>query len=204
MNWDNLQNQWQNSNSAPHSVEIQRLLQKARERNRNVHQKVKRRDLIETFVALLIAPVFGISAGLALINGLWIKAFAAAFLTAWCLFVPWRLRKTRNLFPDPETSADMLGYLKAERRATQGQYELLRGVSWWYLGPAGFGALLFYASIRGFSLDTAIYTLVVLGLFGFIHLANQRAATRKFAAAIEQIDCQIEELSVSFIQGETT
>lgn len=204
MNWDTIQNQWQTGAGTPGSEDARQVVQNARRRNRDLHRKVKRRDLIETTVALLMVPVFGVFAWLAFGKGEWLTAFASAFLIGWCLYVPWRLHKTRKLIPDPETSNDMLGYLKTERRATQGQYDLLRGVLRWYLGPAGFGVLLFYFSARGFSLDTGIYTLVVVGVYGLIYVANQRAAIRRFAPAIEQIDRQIEELSRDAVQGETT
>jgi hypothetical protein len=98
------------------------MVQIAQERSRNLHRLVKRRDFIEMTVALLIAPLFGFVVWSAFGKGLWVTAFASAFLASWCLFVPWHLRKTRKLFPDPKTSDDMLGYLKAERRAASRKF----------------------------------------------------------------------------------
>jgi hypothetical protein len=122
MNWGNIQDDWKISNGIPDSAEIQSMVQIAQERSRNLHRLVKRRDFIETTVALLIAPLFGFVVWSAFGKGLWITAFASAFLASWCLFVPWHLRKTRKLFPDPKTSDDMLGYLKAERRAASRKF----------------------------------------------------------------------------------
>ena len=70
MNWGNIQNEWQTSNGIPGEAEIQRMAQSAQERSRNVHRAVKRRDLIETTAALLIAPMFGFWAWSALGKGL--------------------------------------------------------------------------------------------------------------------------------------
>lgn len=51
---------------------------------------------------------------------------------------------------------------------------------------------------HGWSLATLYYTLFVLGLYFAIYHLNQRAATRKIAPQIKQIDAQILELK----QGE--
>ena len=195
MNWDSVQTTWQNANDTVDPGKTEHLVASARQRDRELHRSVRRRDLVETTVALLIAPFFAFFTWIALGRSLWLAAAASALLTAWSLYVPWRLRRARKLQPDPTLSTDMLTYLYAEKEATQAQYALLHGVLRWYLGPAGAGVMLLFFGIRGWSSASLYYALAVLALYFVIYLANRRVASRNISPKIEEIDRQIQELN---------
>lgn len=190
-----VQTRWQKAGNPLDASTIGRLVASAEQRDRELHQSVRRRDLIETTVALLIAPFFAFFTWITLGKSLWLAAAASALLSAWSLFVPWRLRQVRKLQPDPTSSTDMLTYLRAEKEATQAQYKLMHGILRWYLGPAGIGVILLFFGIRGWSAASFYYSLAVLALYLIIYLGNRRAASRNIAPKIEQIKCQINEIS---------
>jgi len=195
MKWEALQTSWQSTNGTVEEAQLKQWVQAAKDRDHYLHRAVRRRDILETGIALLLVPVFGFFAWFLLGKGMWVAAFAAALLVAGCLYIPWRLRQARKLQPDPEMSTDMLVYLRAERDATEAQYHLLKGILRWYLGPIGAAVILLYFGVQGWSLSTLYYTLLVLGLYGVIYLLNQKAAARKVAPRIEQIDEQIRALN---------
>lgn len=194
MKWESLQTSWQSANGTVDEAKWKQWVQDARDRDHHLHRTVRRRDILETSVALLLVPVFGFFGWFSLGKGMWVAALASALLVVCCLYIPWRLRRTRKLQPDPEMSTDMLVYLRAERDATQAQYNLSKGILSWYLGPIGVAVILLYYGVQGWSLNTLFYALLVVGLFGVIYLLNQKAAARKIAPRIEQIDGQIREL----------
>jgi len=195
MKWEALQTSWQSANGTVEEAQLKQWVQAAKDRDRNLHRIVRRRDILETSIALLLVPVFGFFAWFFLGKGMWVAAFGSALLVAGCLYIPWRLHQARKLQPDPEMSTDMLVYLRAERDATEAQYLLLKGILRWYLGPIGVAVILLYFGVQGWSLSTLYYTLLVLGLYGVIYLLNQKAAARKIAPRIEQIDEQIRALN---------
>lgn len=200
MKWESIQTDWQSAGTTVAQTALKQMVQSVKARDRGLHQTVRRRDLIETVVALPMVPIFGFAAWSAVGKGLWLSAFAALLLVACCLYIPWRLRQARKLQPDPQTSTDMLAYLQAERAAARAQYDLLKGILGWYLGPIGVGVILFYFGANGWSMATLYYTLFVLGIYLIIYLLNQMAATGKIAPQIKQIDTQIRELKQGEIQ----
>jgi len=195
MNWDSIQTGWQNAanNSDPDTT--RRMVVSAKQRDRELHQSVRRRDLLETTVALLIAPFFAYFTWITLGKSMWLAAAASVLLVAWSLFVPWHLRRARKLQPDPVLSTDMLTYLRAEKKATQAQYEMLHGILRWYLGPAGVGVILLFLGVRGWSAASLYYSLTVLAVYFAIYVANRRVARRNIAPKIDQIDRQINAVS---------
>lgn len=195
MKWESLQASWQSASGTVEEAKWKQLMQDAKDRERKLHRTVRRRDILETSIALLLTPVFGFFAWSLLVKGMWVAALASAALVVCCLYIPWRLRQARKLQPDPEMSTDMLAYLRAERDATEAQVHLSKGILSWYLGPIGVAVILLYFGIQGWSLTTLYYTLFVFGLFGVIYLLNQKAAARKIEPRIEQIDEQIRELN---------
>jgi len=195
MKWESIQDQWQSANGSSKEAKIQQYVQDAKNRERSLHRAVRRRDILETGIALLLVPFFGYFAWSSLGKEMWLAAFAATVLVGCCLYIPWRLHQARKLQPDPERSSDMLVYLHAELDATKAQYRLLKDILGWYLGPLGGAVILLYFGVQGWSLNTLFYTLIVLGLYGVIYLLNQKAAAHKIAPRIEQIENQIRELS---------
>lgn len=194
MNWDVIQQGWQSTGPAPERSEVERMARDARQRARKLHRRVRWRDGLETVVAVVLAPVFAWLFHFMLGHGMWLAAAGSALIAVWCLYVPWRLHRARRLLPDPKASADMLSYLRQERVATRAQYELLRSILRWYLGPAAVGVFMVYYGIRGWSMETLYYFAAVFVLYGLIYIGNRSAASKQLAPALERIERAIEEL----------
>jgi hypothetical protein len=191
MKWEDLSSAWTKSTSQqPMNLRIADL----EYRERTTHRRVRRRDLLETIVAVLLAPIFAATTYFLAREGVWLSSAASLLLTGSCLYIPWRLRKARRMLPTLRPDTPTLDYLRQERDALQAQYQLLNGILGWYLGPLGVGAVLLYAGIRGLSVDTAIYTTAVLALYGVIYLGNRAAARKQIKPLIDEIDQQIAQL----------
>lgn len=192
MNWNRLRHDWQYKEPAA-AVELP-LFDRLQKRERRLHRRVRLRDAIETIVALLIAPFFGVASWFFFSHGLWLTTAGALLLTLWCLFVPWKLRQARKLKPRLHPEVDLLSYLHQERQALQAQYHLLDGIIGWYLGPAAVGVLAFYLGVKGLSWDSAVYTAAVLFVYGLIYIGNRAAAHKQLRPQIESIDREILDL----------
>lgn len=191
MNWNELPNTWkQSEEKQPMELSIDAL----QHRERTTHRRVRRRDLLETVVAIPLAVFFAAAGVILLKKGVWLSGAAALWLTASCIYIPWRLREARKLLPVLRPETPTLEYLRCERDALHAQYELLNGILRWYLGPLGVGVLAFYAGIKGWSSDTAWYTAAVTGLYGLIYLGNRAAAQKRIKPLIAEVEQHISQL----------
>ena len=163
-------------------------------RERTTHRRVRRRDLLETIVAVPLAVFFLVAGYFLLRHGMWLSGAAALWLTASCIYIPWQLRKARRMLPALKPDSPTLEYLRRERDALHAQFDLLNGILRWYLGPLGVGVLLFYAGIKGLSSDTAWYSAAVIGLYGLIYLGNRATARKRIQPLIDEVEQHISQL----------
>lgn len=192
MSWAALRDSWQTR--ADPDAEAAAAMPPARVSM--LRRKIFRRDLLESLVALLIAPLFLAFAVMAWLHGKWWVFGFSAFLVAAVVYVPWRLWRERRKLPKSDPSRPVREYLLAEREAMRVQAELLEGIWWWYLGPLAIGVVGLYVSMRGFVWQSAAYAAVVLVFYFAIGKANQVAARSQYRVAMEEIDEQVSQLAI--------
>lgn len=191
MDWNRIRNQWQESEAAatpPALADVQ-------ERDRKLRRAVRRRDLLETLVALPMIPLFGWVAAKMLAQGASLAGAFALLLTLWCAYVPVHLWRARRRMPPPDPALAPVEYLARERDAMHAQARMLGSVWLWYLAPCMLGVTGLVFSLRGVDAKSLTYAAVVVALGVLIGWANHVAARRHFGTLADDIQKQIEWLT---------
>lgn len=188
MDWEDIRHAWQ-SRPAPGRGEFSLPDEAGR-----LRRTIRRRDLMETVVALFLALFFGANVWFLWIGGFETAAAFSLWLSIACITIPIRLRNGRKRFPARESDLPLRAFLQQERAALAHQRHLLGTVLWWYLGPIMIGVLGFFIGIRGLHWHSLAYAAFVL-LIGFgIERANRLAVRTRIEPAIRAIDEQIRQL----------
>ena len=190
MDWEDLRDQWQAR--TPGAIDTAALRPPGRVR---LWQRVRRRDAVETLVALPMIPFFAATSYKLWTGGLWIPSLFALILLAVVTWIPIRLWHARRSIPEPDPGGTVLAFLTAERAALVVQAELLSTVARWYWGPIAFGVIGLSISIRGLSWASLAYAGFVVALCTVIEMANRAAVRSRFVPAIESVERQIEEIN---------
>jgi hypothetical protein len=189
MDWQRIRADWQ-SRSEPHA---ERALSAPSGLTR-LWSRVRRRDRIETAVAIVMAPLFAAMAVWLFSEGLLVAAGFSAWLTLCCIYVPLRLRAARRLIPEPHPEQPVLEFLHAEREALRMQREMLASVWRWYWGPIAVGVVGFFVGIRGLDWVSAGYVALVVMVSLAIEVANRMAVRHQIEPALRVLDEQIDEI----------
>lgn len=191
MDWNNLRQRWQSAAAADAFDDVEAV----RERDRKLRGTVKRRDYIETAVALFVMPFFLWTAWNLATGDKLLGAAFALFIALWAGFVPLRLWHTRRRMPTPHPDRPLREYLDEEREAMLAQARMLESVWVWYLGPCMIGVLGLVFSIRTPTIGTWVYVGIVVAFCVLIGWANHVAARKHFRAMAEDIGRQIQALN---------
>ena len=192
MDWKQIRQQWQTaSDAAGPDVAMVELQQ----RDRTLRAQLRRRDWLETGVALLVAPVFAVAAWFAGSRDAWWVMFFCVFLTLWCVFVPWRLWRARRNLPTPSHDLTLIDYLRQEHAAMIGQARMLERIWVWYLAPCAFGVIGLNVSAMGWTPGVLVYVAIVLAFCLAVARLNHLAARTRFRAHAESIEQQIVKLT---------
>lgn len=189
MDWNDLRDQWQARDPAPAVPERLRPTPRTK-----LWQRVRRRDLLETAVAIPLVPLFGVAAVVLAIAGLPVAAASAGFLAIVVAWIPFRLWRARRSIPVPDPGGTALAFLRSERLALAQQAGLLSSVARWYWGPIGIGVIGMVVGIRGFTPDALAYAGFVAVLCAAIEVGNRFAVRNAIRPAIAAVDQQILEL----------
>lgn len=190
MPWAGLRTTWQELEDP--SAEAEAATPPARVTR--LRRNIVRRDLLETLVAVPLAPFFGWFSWLAATKQQWLAMAFSVFLTGAMVYIPWRLWSERRKMPKPDPQRPVREYLRAEHAGMRAQAELLEAVWWWYLGPLGVGVVGLYVSIRGLVWQSAAYSAVVLVVYWAIGKGNSIAAKKQYRVAMQEIDEQLAQL----------
>lgn len=153
-----------------------RELDAVKERVRRLDAVVRRRDRIETLVALSLLPIFGYFAFGAPRP---LARAGAAIVALACLLTPLCLRWARRRAPDP--GVPLQRFLELELEFVVRQRRLLLSVPLWYLGPLGVGVVLFFAGGSAPVWLTAVYGVGVLAFFVYLYRLNRAAVLAEIA-----------------------
>ena len=174
MSLDDLQNAWERRGNREDTANGERELHRVKERARELDAVVRRRDRLETAVALALLPIFSYFALAA--DGFLVR-LGAVILAVACLAIPLRLWAARR--PPPDPGLPVASYLRLELDLVLQQRRLLLTVPLWYLGPLGLGVVLFFAGTGAAPWLTVLYATVVVVFFGWLYRLNRAAVTEQ-------------------------
>lgn len=197
MKLDDLKNSWKaEMEQSSNEQDLPQVIDSITKATTKLDKSIKRRDLLEISVALLLIPVWTwklfYSASVIQSIGLWIAILA-------CLFIPYKLIKAKQV--DSAKDDSVLAFLTVEKSKLKSQMKLLETVAVWYIAPLFTAIILITA---GASVDDlgipiinqalVIYycfcTLLVVGIYWL----NKRAAKKQFAPLLDNVERRIQEL----------
>lgn len=194
MNWNALRQRWQHVDAAPAATGPQ-LLDEVRAREQRLRAAVKRRDRLESGIALVLAPIFAYATYRAGMAGKGGSTFFSAWLTAWTLYVPWHFWRVRRRMPSPRNDLPLVDYLRRQREAMLAQARMLEQVWVWYLAPCAIGVIGLNFAATGLTVGNFVYAAIVAAFFAYLGRLNQRAARTQFRDLVAGIDLQLAHLS---------
>ena len=174
MDWDNIRQQWQTQ--PPASPSAAPSAEHLRQESDRLQRRVRRRDLLETIAAVVVAVFFLWAAGSGFSRGNWVGASFALLLVAWAVFVPFQLRRARRKLPDPRRDLPPRTFLERQREAALAQARMLDRAWLWYVAPCMVGLLGLTFSAPGVETGDLLYGAFVVALGIFIAWINRRAA----------------------------
>ena len=191
MDWNDLRRRWHDVPAAPVPDTLQRELE---QRDQALRRTLRRRDLVETGVALLMAPVFVAIAVKLFLDEAWAAFAFCGLIVAWIAFVPWRLWQARRALPTPRPELPTVDYLGAERDAMLAQARMLEQAWLWYFAPCAVGIAGLAFSVAGFTPKSIAYVAIVAVFCVVMSVANRRAARVAFRDHAAAIARQLERM----------
>jgi hypothetical protein len=188
MDFDRLSEVWRRSGGRPQPL-TEKELAVIKEKAIAFDRTIRRRDLIETTVAILLIPCFGWMAVGA--PSVMMRA-GAAIVTAWCAFIIFWMRRSRR--PKPSFDQPVAQVLALELDRVRAQIRLLRSIFWWYLAPPTIGLALLTLGGKGPLVHKLTYLAVVTVLYAGLWWANLRAAAQMEPQA-KELEAQLGSLT---------
>jgi hypothetical protein len=197
MKFDDLKTGWKTEvEKTGKQQDLTRLVESLEKETKKLDKSIKRRDIMEISIALLLIPVWAwklfYSASLLQTIGLWIAIVA-------CIYIPYKLLKARQVESAKDDS--LLAFLSVEKSKLEKQKELLETIAIWYLSPLMVAIVLITAGskvddagVPQISEQLMVYYLFCGVLYVGIYFLNKRAAKKKFAPLLDRVNQQIQEL----------
>ena len=198
MKLDDLKQDWQetiNTNAAPDNLtEVITMLE---QQTTKLDKEIKRRDILEISIALLLIPVwiYGLvnSAGTLQSAGLIIAILS-------CIYIPYRLIKAKKV-TSPK-NANIKSFLENEKQKLSQQKQLIESVATWYIAPLTLSIILITLGATVDASGVPHLTTQLMTYYGFltllvvgIYLLNKRAAKKKIAPLLANIEQRLLELN---------
>lgn len=197
MKFDDLKTGWKTEvEKTGKQQDLTRLVESLEKETKKLDKSIKRRDIMEISIALLLIPVWAwklfYSASLLQTIGLWIAIVA-------CIYIPYKLLKARQVESAKDDS--LLAFLSVEKSKLEKQKELLETIAIWYLSPLMVAIVLITAGskvddagVPQISEQLMVYYLFCGVLYVGIYFLNKSAAKKKFAPLLDRVNQQIQEL----------
>lgn len=198
MKLDDLKQNWQQQvvQKNQQTDELKESLSMLEQKIESMEKVIKRRDGLETIIALGLIPVWiiGLFLSASLIQTI---GFIVAIIS--CLYIPYKLRKAKSSEGPKNTS--IRAFLENERVKVIQQKRMLESVVWWYLGPLGLaialitlGANVDEAGLPILTTMKTLYLTFVFVLYAGIYFMNKNAANKTYAPMLENIDNKLDAL----------
>ena len=191
MDWDKLRTEWRGAVPAAALLEVDAL----RALDRSLWKKVRRRDLVETIAAVVVAVFFAVVAIGTLARGEWLQAASALLISSWGAWLPFRLRRSRKAAAGDGHDVSTLDYLRRQRDAALLQARMLERVWLWYLTPPAIGLAGLTLARDGLTAGSLRYLGVTLVLYVGLAWLNRWTARTQFRAHADALQRQIDALS---------
>ena len=190
MDWDDIRNRWREDAPQAPLVSLD-VLQRADD---SLVRAVRKRDRIETVVAVVVVVFFLVGAVGAAAQGLWLELFFRLVVVAWAAWLPFAFRRARNAVPTADPRMPQLEYLALQRDAALVQARLLERVWLWYLTPPAIGIFGLTLAMDGVTVRSLAYLGSVLALYAGLAWYNRRVARTKFRAHADRLQGHIQRL----------
>lgn len=171
-------------------------LRAVRARAAGIARTVRRRDWIETGIALILLPLF---AWQAVHAPTLLSSIGAAIIAVACIVIPLRLRHARGREPDP--TAPVLDALRAELQRVRAQERLLGTVAWWYFGPLGIGVILLVGGSSASAAFRIGYAMIVVVIFGVLLHLNLRTVRNICWPVARELEMWISDIEGNSFNG---
>jgi hypothetical protein len=198
MKFDDLKASWQSKIESDKGAQDLTLMIKllAKETSK-VDKSIRRRDIIEISIALLLIPVWSWkllhAASLVQSIGLWIGILA-------CLYIPYKLVKAKRV--DAPKDSSVMAFLQVEKVKIENQIKLLESVAIWYLSPlmlvivlVSAGARVDESGIPQITEQLAVYYGFCTLLYVGIYFLNKRAVKKKLKPLLDKVKQRIRDLN---------
>ena len=192
MTFDDLQQQWQDSNesAARPAVDPDTLLRTCR-RTEKFKLKIFRRDLFEIIAAISVIVMFGKDV---FTFSSWMAKTGAFICVCGAIFIIYKIQHARKVQGESRLDHSVREYCRMEIERVENQIELVRTVASWYLAPLFVGVNLVFAGLSDSLIATSVYFISVLLLYWGLYALNQRAATKQFVPLYEELKSLEKEL----------
>jgi len=178
------------------TMDITQIIQSLEKETKKFDKHVKRRDILEISIALLLIPVWVwklfYSASVIQSVGLLIAIVA-------CVFIPYKLVKAKQVVTAKDNS--ILANLLVEKNKLEKQKNLLESIATWYISPLMVAIVLITAGARVNEAGLPLISETLVIYYGFcallvvgVYLLNKRAAANKFGPLLDKVNRQISEL----------
>ncbi len=193
MTFDDLQQQWQDSNesAARPSVDPDTLLRTCR-RTEKFKSEIFRRDFIEIAAGILVIIWFGtMTFNLAS----WVSKMGSFICVCGAIFIIYKLQRGRKVQGELRFDVSVREYCRMEIERVKNQIHLLQTITSWYIAPCIVGANLVYAGASSSWLATSIYFVCTLLFSWLVYALNQRVVTKEFVPLHEELKSLKKELN---------
>jgi hypothetical protein len=186
MSDDELKKLWQ-SGKQDNAPDTMVLLKRTRQELERLRRTISKRNRLEIGTAIVLMPVFAL---IAVFIPAILSKIGAALIVPACLFVIYKLKRTKKLLPVDDSSATLSEYLAQHRSYVFAEMKLLDSVLYWYLLPLMVPMLLFCIGLQHyrFAFGGVLLTIAVYAL-------NKYVARKDFMPRIARLDKDIAELA---------
>ena len=196
MDDDRLKQLWLSSGNEQRRVEINTdlLIGSLTPKIKSMEKRIRRRDSREILVCICMIPLFGW--WLITIPQLFAKIGSAIIIAA-CLLVIFRLIRARRVNIKEDAASEIRHNLAISLQLIRQQIKLLDTLLWWYLLPFFTGIIFFYSSLTNSILSKAIYSVIVVTVYGYIYYLNKKAIKIHLKPMEEHLARILNDLSAS-------
>lgn len=202
MNFEQLQNQWQQQNKEDTMIIDMGVLLKEVQRNKKQFDSmIFWRDVREAGGSLVMMVVFTVGAIYANDISLLFPALACLFVAAFMIIKRMRFKKEH---PCSDNSATLSQCIRNSLANVNYQIWLLKNVFWWYLLPFILGISIFWIWVGWVARSSNIALLFIAGCFIFLFVTywgvyrlNQKAVAKELQPRKDELESLLNSISNS-------
>lgn len=157
----------------------------------SMDNKIKRRNILEITVAIMLMPTAAFVAYLH--QDYWVKA-GAILMIPYLIWVIYKLRQVRNSKPINDPQSDNITFLKQSLSYYKNEKHLLETVPYWYVLPLFLCVTLIMIGMDLVGFQKYYAFAVMVGMTYAISRLNQLTVIKKINPLIEQIQAKLQSV----------